>query len=521
MRWLSRVMEGLTPNPFRGRRAGERRGQGSISPPPGIGLDAQALLDSLPAYVTVQDRAFRIVQANEAFVKDFGDCLGRPCFQAYKGKQEVCAECHLTGSLAQGRSCSWEERLRTVHGETVLTVVHSTPLRNARGEIHGALKISSDVSELKRLQRQLELSQQEYKALFQGVPCYISVQDRDFKILKTNRYFDHDFGRSLGRRCYRVYKNREETCPDCPVEKTFQDGRIHSSEETVWLRNGKEAQMIVYTAPLYDVSNKIFAVMEMSANITEVKRLQRELATLGEAVAVTAHTIKNILNGLKGGAYVVQSGLQRNDPDLAKQGWEMVQEGVDLVGGLVKDILLISKERVPDYEQVNPNEPAKKVWTLYEKRAKDLGIQLVLEPDERAQEIRLDPKGVHTVIANLVANALDALSGQQGRHERRITLKVADLGAEGVAYEVADTGPGIPESIRDKLFRDVVSTKGSSGTGLGLVVTRKIVEEHGGRVDWQPNAPRGTVCSVRLPRRAGADEAARRSAEGTITAARA
>jgi PAS domain S-box-containing protein len=470
--------------------------------------DGRDMLDLLPAYVTIQDRDFIIHHANEAFRQDFGDAVGRPCFEVYKGQETICPECPLMRTLKEGRPCSWEETLRTLQEETVHTVAHATPIRDADGEIIGAVKVSSEIAEAKRLQKQLELSQQEYKALFTGVPCYISVQDRDFKIIKTNRYFDQDFGRGIGRRCYEAYKGRTEKCPDCPVEKTFQDGEIHSSEETVRMKSGKEAQMIVYTAPLYDLSGQIFSVMEMSTNISEVKRLQRELTTLGEAVAVTAHGIKNILNGLTGGAYVVQSGLKRGDSELAQQGWEMVKEGVEMVRELVKDILLVSKERVPEYEDTDPNELAQKVWTLFEQRANDLGIELVLELHENTDvSTPLDEKGVHTVLSNLVSNAMDACTSDAEGGVHRICIRVKDLGAEGVTFEVDDNGIGIPDNIREKLLREVISTKGSRGTGLGLVATNKIVTEHGGTLTWDSEAGKGTLFRAHFPRvRVGWDE---------------
>jgi PAS domain S-box-containing protein len=468
--------------------------------PQRLNLDAQNLLDMLPAYVTVHDKSFCIRQANASFRRDFGDGIGLPCFKVYKGRDAICPECALERTLAEGRRCTWEEALRTIHQETINTVAHTAPIYDAQRRIVGALKISSDVNELKRLQRQLELSQREYKALFSGVPCYISIQDRDFRIIKTNRLFEKDFGRALGRRCFSVYKGRDEPCPDCPVEMTFRDGEIHSSEEVVQLNTGEEAHMLVYTAPLYDLSGQIFAVMEMATNISEVKRLQRELSTVGEAVAVTAHAIKNILNGLKGGAYVVQSGLKRQDPALAQQGWEMVSDGVDMVSQLVKDILLISKERVPEYQKADPNDLAKQVWTLFEKRMRDLGIQFNLQLDRRAEMIYVDPKGVHTVLSNLISNAMDACLSNMEGEDHQVLIRVRDLGSEGVSYEVEDNGIGVPVAIRDRLFWEVISTKGNRGTGLGLLATKKIVEEHGGRIALDSKTQRGTLIRVRFPR---------------------
>lgn len=464
-------------------------------------LDAKALLDVLPAYVTVHDREFRILQANDAFLKDFGDANGRPCFVTCKGRLGICPDCPMESTLTEGRHCSWEETLRTIHQETVHTIAHIVPIQDAKGTIVGALKISSDISQLKRLQRQLELSQQEYKTLFHCVPCYISVKDRDFRIIRTNDLFMKDFRPSIGQRCYELYKGRDSKCHRCPVEKTFEDGETHCSEERVRLVSGDEAHVISYTTPLFDHLGHISAVMEISANITEVKQLQQKLAILAQAVAVKAHAIKNILNGLKGGAYVVQSALKRGDPGLAQLGWEMVSEGVDMVSQLVKDMLSISKKRIPDYQEMDPSELAKQVWTLFHKRAMDLGIDLLVELDEHAGgKISLDPQGVHEVLSNLVSNAIDACQRDLEKGEHRIKIRVEDMGTAGVLYEIQDNGVGIPKAIQEKLFKEVISTKGREGTGLGLIVSKKIVEEHGGSIALHLAATKGTVIRVRFPR---------------------
>jgi PAS domain S-box-containing protein len=489
-RWSPHAMWGLGKTPGEGSSV-----QGT---PP---LDPGTIFDLLPGYVTVHDTGLRIIRANRAFVRDFGDAIGRPCYEASKGEGSPCPECAMERTLVDGRACSWEESLRTSHMETLHTFAQCTPLRDATGKIVGAVRICSDISELRRVQRQLELSQQEYKALFQGVPCYITIQDRDFTIIKTNRSFEKDFGRAIGRKCFETYKGRASKCETCPVEKTFDDGEIHFSEETVRAKSGEAMDMIVYAAPVRDLSGRIFAVMEMSANISTVKRLQRELAILGQAVAVTAHSIKNILNGLQGGAYVVQSGLRRGDQLLARRGWEMVKESVDLVGEFVKDILLISKQRVPQYEDVMANDLARQVWNLFEKRFRDLGIEFVLEPDTGSHEaISLDPKGIHTVLTNLVANALDACLEDKGKPSHRVVLRVSDQGSDGVFFEVQDDGGGIPSSVRERLFKEMVSSKGSRGTGLGLLVTHKIVEEHMGSLSLRSEKDEGTTVRVSLPR---------------------
>jgi histidine kinase len=123
----------------------------------------------------------------------------------------------------------------------------------------------------------LQKSKDEYQTLFAEVPCQISVQDRDFRITQVNRVFEERFGDCLGDYCYRAYKGRQERCPVCPVENTFQDGLPHSSEETVVRKDGTLAYVLAFTSPIFDEEGRVVAAMEMATDITQVRLLEQEL----------------------------------------------------------------------------------------------------------------------------------------------------------------------------------------------------------------------------------------------------
>jgi histidine kinase len=120
-------------------------------------------------------------------------------------------------------------------------------------------------------------SKKEYQTLFEEVPCQISVQDRDFRITQVNRVFEERFGDCQGEYCYRAYKGREEKCPVCPVERTFQDGQPHSSEEVVVRKDSTLAYVLAFTSPIFDEEGEVVAAMEMATDITQVRLLEQEL----------------------------------------------------------------------------------------------------------------------------------------------------------------------------------------------------------------------------------------------------
>ncbi len=143
----------------------------------------------------------------------------------------------------------------------------------------GVLAESFDLmrQRVRKRTEELQESRRLFQTLFEQVPCYISVQDRDFKVTAFNKMFERDFGDQTGNYCYAAYKNRTSKCPNCAVEKTFRDGRIHSAEETVYDREGQPIYFLNLTAPITDAEGQVTGVMEMATNITAIRRLEQEL----------------------------------------------------------------------------------------------------------------------------------------------------------------------------------------------------------------------------------------------------
>ena len=184
-----------------------------------------------------------------------------------------------------------------------------------------------------------KISGLELNRIFELLPCYISIQNRDLRIIFINQNFKRDFGDATGKLCYTVYKGSNDVCPSCPVNKSFRDKRMHIREETVQLSNGTRCQMLIQTSPIMDDHGNVAAVIDMATNISLVKTDQKELVTLGQSIALLSHGIKNILEGLQGGAYIVDEGLKDEDLELVKRGWNIVNKNIFNVTDFVKNIL--------------------------------------------------------------------------------------------------------------------------------------------------------------------------------------
>ncbi len=350
---------------------------------------------------------------------------------------------------------------------------------------------------------QLEKSRKMYEELFNEVPCYLTVINRDYCIVSANRAFRDEFGDQVGKFCYEGFKGCDSICDNCQVRKTFADGMSHSSEE-VWSlgSGGAKVHAVVHTVPIFGPDGEISHALEMSVekftNVTELKLLRNELTMLGETIAGTCHSIKNILSGLEGGVYILDSGLKKGNEERIRGGWEIVRKNVDKVSDLVKDILYASKERVPECRECDPGGILDHICTLYDETARGQGIGLKRDFPVPMGTCSLDSKGIHSAVCNLLSNAIAACIAAEDRTDHHIVVSGA-IEDEILTIRVMDSGAGMPEEVKQNLSKKFYSTKGSGGTGLGFLVTRKVVQEHGGTISVESIVGRGTSFIIRIP----------------------
>jgi signal transduction histidine kinase len=339
----------------------------------------------------------------------------------------------------------------------------------------------------------------QFGRLLDSLPCYVTLQDRELNILWMNSSCRRDFGSPKAKTCYKLYKIDKAKCFDCPVEKTFADGEIHSKEMMLTTNNGSRVNVIVYSSPVRDDNGEIASVIETAVNITSVKDIQKQLILLGQTVAGMAHSIKNIMMGLEGGIYVVNKGLEDKKQDEVKDGWEIVLLNFDKISAIVKDILYCSKEREPNLERIDPNKVVRQVYDLFKDVALRYAIEIRLDLNEDLKEAIIDPAGLHTVLSNLVSNAMDACKIDVWKEEHLVEIRTRKGGDGSTVIEVADNGVGIDKDLKTHVFEDFFTSKGDKGTGLGLMVTQKILREHGGNITFRSRPGRGTTFVANFP----------------------
>lgn len=481
---------------------------------------------------------------------------------------------------------------------------------------------------IKEITTALKTSRQEFQTLFESVPCYISVQDRNLRLLQVNRDFRRDFGENTGGHCYEVYKNRTDKCPDCKVEKTFQTGSIYSGEETVTTREGEKAHILVYTSPVYNEKNEIVSVMEVSVNITHLKNLEAELikseeayrllfnndpnpifvvqrdnlmildanttalvlygysksellakhfldlapddlkndleiffknpknllekirqlrkngtvfyinlrvsqgiylekpiyiitanditqrvqteqqlvqaskmATLGEMSSGVAHELNQPLTVIKTGSSFLLRKIKARQPiaeEVLKDLAEEMNAQVDRASGIINHLREFGRKAEIHKTAVQINEAIQGMLTVMGKQLELRQIKVLSELDPTLPRILGDKNRLEQVFINLAMNARDALSDPAIR-EKFIRIH-SFFENKRVRVDFSDNGGGIPKEIQEKIFEPFFSTKGvGQGTGLGLSISYGIVRDFQGQIKVSSQVGAGTSFTLLFP----------------------
>ena len=274
------------------------------------------------------------------------------------------------------------------------------------------------------------------------------------------------------------------------VTKPINDEILEIALNRVQERIAIRRQLSQYTHNLEQL------VQDKTQKLVEAERL----AAVGQTVADIAHAIKNIAGGLKGGAFVLEKGIELANQQYLMQGWEMIKGNVDKITNLSLDLLNYAKGTKVKYKLADPNHPPQEVGRLMTPLAQEHGIDLKIELDRNLKQLKFDPELIHRCLLNLVTNAIDACKGPQADNQlKEVRLQTRPKPGWGVEYRVVDNGSGMDPAIKEKIFQRFFSTKGSAGTGIGLMATKKIVDAHQGVIAVESDINAGTTFMVRIP----------------------
>lgn len=457
------------------------------------------VFNELPCLVSLHDPYLEIVATNQLYKDRIGDKVGANSWEIFQDRLAEDEACPVAKTFSSGQGQRSSEIITTPDGREIPVTVHTAPIRGEH-DVEYVLEISVDQEEAQRLRDELTFSQHRFRQLFDAVPCYISVQDRDFRLLETNNRFKADFDAEPGSICYEAYKHRASPCPDCPVQKTFADGRTHESEEVLATRHGDKRNVLVQTAPITDAHGKVVQVMELSTDITQIRQLQDHLTSLGLLLGSVSHGIKGLLTALDGGMYRVESGMRREDETMVRAGWKVVRQMTDRIRSMVLDILYYAKDRELHCESIKVRDFAHSLADVVEPKAAEASLSFRRDIAEGLGRFEVDPGVLSSALVNILENAVDACTADKTKPDHEVALRVASDGPD-VVITVADNGTGMDRETSEKMFTLFFSSKGDRGTGLGLFIASQVIEKHGGNICVDSEPGQGTTFTIRLPRK--------------------
>jgi len=221
------------------------------------------------------------------------------------------------------------------------------------------------------------------------------------------------------------------------------------------------------------------------------------LAAMGQTIATLSHHIKNILQGIRGGSFLIDEGLKREDNQAVRRGWGIVEKNQEKISSLVMDMLAFSKPREPETVPSDWNVLAGDCLELMQSRAQEANVELSFQPDEDIPELLFDPELLHRAVLNVVTNAIDAC--EKAATRRVVVSTHYSPDDRKVSILVEDSGEGIAPDDLKRIFSVFESRKGARGTGLGLPVSQKILREHGGDISVESTLGAGSRFTLEIP----------------------
>jgi len=378
--------------------------------------------------------------------------------------------------------------------------VKSTALDMALYQARSWIALNNKLEANEKKLKVFRHTQSLFQQLFDEVPCYISVQDRQFRLTATNKMFKKDFGDEIGSHCFSVYKHRESPCQECPVADTFEDGRPHTTEEVVTSKSGKQYNVITWTAPIRNGDGEITQVMEMSTNITQIRQLQDHLTSLGLMIGSMSHGVKGMLTALDGGIYQLETGLAKNDQERTNRAFDQVRQMTGRIRKMVLEILYYAKSRELRYRSIDINEMAAKVVGDAMAIASKNGVHLEANISSSMGFIDVDPTWMQAALVNFMENAIDACTYDRSKKDHTVKFDAFEMSPDRICFIIQDNGMGMDQETKEKMFTLFFTSKGSQGTGLGLFIANRVIRQHGGNIKVESEPRKGSRFQICLPK---------------------
>lgn len=465
-----------------------------------------------------------IIAANPAALKQLGktenEVLGKRCYDLFHDTAAPPTNCPMETLIRTGAMQTVEMEMQTVAGTFL---VSCTPVLDAQGRLEKIIHLATDVTELKRVQTELQEANARFYALVEGIPDIVYLKDTQGRNLYVNRAYEEFVGTT---RTNIIGKRDDEIMPpDLATQCAKSDAWVFDTgapiriEESTTDREGNPVWYETLKNPIHDASGNLIGLVGVSRNVTERKRAeatireysehlqqlveartrelreaqeqlvrQERLATLGQLAGSIAHELRSPLSGIKNAAYYLRTHLERPDED-TREMLHILDEQVNTSARIIESLLDFARPKTPVLKRVHVPYL---IHSALEQCAVPHNIAVAWRVDSNLPDVFLDAAQMQIVFRNLITNAIQAMpNGGQ------LTLGVR-IEAGTVCVSISDTGYGMPPEALDKIFQPLYTTK-AKGIGLGLALCKLIVEAHNGKISVTSQVGKGTTFTVCLP----------------------
>lgn len=488
-----------------------------------------SVLEGIGDAVLVIDKEMKIVYANSGYLKQTGETMEEVkdeyCYKLLHGYSAPCYEkgerCAVNETFKDGGHHSARHKYIFKNGAEFDVELNSYPLKKSSGEVFAVIETFTDITEQTKLQNQLRESEERYRTLYNNAPDFMHSLNKDGIIIECNNTELKCLGYKREELIGRHFKDiLLPQYHDLFVEKLnelIEKGSCEAELE-VLKKDGSSIRVLAKSFAIYDSNGQFVKTNTTMLDITEMRRLEHEWKQLKsqliqsqkmEAIATLAagiaHDFNNMLTGIIGYS---QLAFSRTTEQTVKQLLIKSIGTAEKASELTRQILLIGRKLPPEKKPLNLNqlieESIKMLARLVEE---NIEIKLSLFPS--LPPVDADPSQMMQVLMNLLVNARDAMpnGGTLEIKTEKINKEKVDFfdyeqtkAGDFVALSVSDTGSGIPDDIKHRIFDPFFSTKEhGKGTGIGLAVTDSIVRAHNGWIDFLTEIGKGTKFRVFLP----------------------
>ena len=356
---------------------------------------------------------------------------------------------------------------------------------------------------LEASREQLLHSRNVLRALFDSFPDGLYIIDRDYRLTAVNMQRARRTGKHptalVGQLCYRALYNRESPCTECRIW-----GTMHYGENTKQNRRGKSPdgeiqEWELHSYPIRDAREAVVQAILLEQDITDKRRLEltlaqsEKLAAVGQWAASLAHEINNPLTAIIANAQLLEREIPQEDD--RRELVDLISLASERANQVVRNLLDLARKDEYLFGATNINETIERALSFLQHEIVARSTSLVFEPDASLPPIQASPDHLQGVWLNLLTNALDSVPDREGE----ILVRTSIEGDE-VCVLITDNGGGIPTESLTRIFEPFYTTKAPGrGTGLGLPVCQRIIEQHGGRISVESQPGAGTRFTVLLP----------------------